>query len=117
MKDEEIRGFKVFNPDWSCRDKQYSCPGIFEEEGEIEVCGHGMHFCLRLADCFNYYPFNPENHVAEVIALGMIAGEGNKCCTDKLQIVREIPWDEVLRLVNTGKSCTCLLYTSDAADD
>ena len=22
-----IRGFKVFDPDWTCRDKQYTCPG------------------------------------------------------------------------------------------
>ena len=30
-----VKGFKVFNPDWTCRDKQYTCPGKFEEEGYI----------------------------------------------------------------------------------
>jgi hypothetical protein len=105
---DEIKGYKVFNPDWTCRGKQYTCPGTFSEEGEIEVCEHGMHFCLKAADCFNYYQFNPENHVAEVIAHGQIAGKGDKCCTDKLEIVREIPWQEVLDLVNQGKGCTGL---------
>ena len=106
-------GFKVFNPDWTCLDKQYSCPGMFEEEGEIEVCGHGMHFCLNLADCFNYYQFNPENHVAEVIAHGLIAGNGDKCCTDKLEIVRELSWQEVLERVNTGRNCAGLCNTGN----
>ena len=106
-----VHGFKVFRPDWTCdptgyNPKQYTCPGKFEEEGELDVCGHGMHFCQTAADCFNYYSFNSENKVAEVIAYGEVRTEGDKSCTDKLEIVREIPWDEVLRIVNIGKNCT-----------
>ena len=63
-----IRGFKVFEPDWTCRDKQYTCPGVFEEDVIPFVCNRGMHFCKRAVDCFYYYSFNPENKVAEVIA-------------------------------------------------
>ena len=63
-----VHGFKVFRPDWTCspngNTKQYTCPGKFEEEGELDVCGHGMHFCQTAADCFNYYSFNRENKVA-----------------------------------------------------
>ena len=105
-----VHGFKVFRPDWTCspngNTKQYTCPGKFEEEGELYVCGHGMHFCQTAADCFNYYSFNSENKVAEVIAYGEVRTDGDKSCTDKLEIVREIPWDEVLRIVNIGKNCT-----------
>ena len=105
-----VHGFKVFRPDWTCspngNTKQYTCHGKFEEEGELDVCGHGMHFCQTAADCFNYYSFNSENKVAEVIAYGDVRTEGDKSCTDKLEIVREIPWDEVLRIVNIGKNCT-----------
>ena len=103
-----VKGFKVFNPDWTCRGKQYSCPGKFEERGKLSVCNKGMHFCKKAADCFVYYKFSPDNHVAEVIAYGTVAEDGNKCCTDKLEIVREIPWDELLEIVNTGKGCTGL---------
>lgn len=103
----KVKGFKVFHSDWTCspngHTKQYTCPGKFEEEGELDICSHGMHFCQTAADCFNYYCFNSENKVAEVIAYGNIKTAGNKLCTDKLEIVREIPWDEVLRIVNTGK--------------
>ena len=106
-----VKGYKVFRPDWTCdptghNPKQYTCPGKFEEEGELDVCGHGMHFCQVAADCFNYYSFNSENKVAEVIAYGEVRTDGDKSCTDKLEIVREIPWDEVLRIVNIGKNCT-----------
>ena len=112
-----VRGFKVFRPDWTCspngNTKQYTCPGKFEEEGELDVCGHGMHFCQTAADCFNYYDFDSENKVAEVIAYGEVRTDGDKSCTDKLEIVREIPWDEVLRIVNIGKNCTGCWNTGD----
>ena len=106
MENKAVKGFKVFKSDWTCRNKQYTCPGKFEEEGEIEVCGHGMHFCENAVDCFNYYDFNSNNKVAEVIAYGTVLKDGDKSCTNKLEIVREIPWDEVLRIINTGKNCT-----------
>ena len=109
----EIKGFKVFNPDWTCRSKLYTCPGTFEEDVTPDVCHKGMHFCRRAADCFNYYKFNPENHVAEVIAYGDIAENGDKTCTNKLEIVREIPWSEVLEIVNMGKACTGLCNSGD----
>lgn len=101
-----IRGYKVFNYDWTCRDKQYTCPGRFKENVELTVCRAGMHFCKNAADCFNYYKFDPNNKVAEVVAYGVVLENGNKCCTDKLEIVREIPWAEVLDIVNIGKRCT-----------
>ena len=112
-----VHGFKVFNPDWTCspngNTKQYTCPGKFEEEGELVVCFHGMHFCQTAADCFNYYSFDSSNKVAEVIAYGDVRTDGNKSCTDKLEIVREITWDEVLRIVNIGKNCTGYCNTGD----
>ena len=113
----KVKGFKVFHSDWTCspngHTKQYTCPGKFEEEGELDICSHGMHFCQTAADCFNYYDFNSENKVAEVIAYGTVLKERDKFCTDKLEIVREIPWDEVLRIVNTGKNCTGRCNTGD----
>ena len=101
-----IKGYKVFNPDWTCKGKQYTCPGTFEEDVNPSVCNVGMHFCKSAADCFRYYDFHPNNHVAEVIAHGTVAEGEDKCATNKLEIVREIPWAEVLEIVNTGKACT-----------
>ena len=36
-----------------------------------------------------------------------------KCCTNKIQIVREISWQELLTIVNTGKGCTGLCNTGN----
>lgn len=42
----------MFNSDWTCRDKQYTCPGEFIEDVDLLTCDAGMHFCLELEDCF-----------------------------------------------------------------
>ena len=108
-----VKGFKVFKPDWTCRDKQYTCPGEFKEDVKPMTCSAGMHFCPDLKDCFEYYQNNPNNHCAEVIALGEVVQDGNKCATNHLQIIREIPWDEVLKRVNQGKGCTGIWNTGN----
>ena len=114
---DRVKGYKVFNPDWTCSPngniKQYTCPGKFEEDITPVRCGHGMYFCRKASDCFNYYNFDLKNKVAEVIAYGDIVEEGDKCCTNKLEIVREIPWLELLDIVNTGKGCTGLENTGN----
>ena len=65
-----------------------------------------MHCCKKAVDCFNYYSFSSSNRVAEVVAYGEVREKGNKCCTNKLKIVRELSWYEVLDVVNTGENCT-----------
>ena len=70
------------------------------------VCKRGFHFCERAVDCFNYYAFSPKNKVAEIEALGDIDSDGSKSCTNKIHIIREISWQEILDLVNSGNECT-----------
>ena len=110
---KKIKGFKVFNPDWTCRGYQFVVGKTFEEEVKPSVCDKGFHFCKQAKDCFNYYPFDSSNKVAEVIALGDVSEEGEKCSTNKIKIVREVTWEEVLTLVNTGKTCTGLGNSGD----
>lgn len=113
IMNKPVKGYKVFNPDWTCRGFKYAVGETFEEEVELSVCNRGFHFCEKAADCFNYYHFDPANKVAEVLALGDIVTEGDKSCTNKIQIVREIPWTELLKIVNTGKSCSGYRNTGD----
>ena len=92
-----VKGYKIFNPNWKCLDKQYTCPGVFEEDIKPEICKHGMHFCYELRDCFTYCPYADETyHWAEIIAFGDIADSYPKACTNKLAIIREIPYEEVV---------------------
>lgn len=108
-----IKGFKVFNPDWTCRGFQYKVGETFVHNGNIEMCGAGFHFCRKASDCFNYYNFNSQNKVAEVEALGLVETQGDKSVTDKIKIIREIEWSELLTIVNDGKNCTGLQNTGD----
>lgn len=84
---------------------QYEVGKTFEEDVTPSCCNRGFHFCKKLNDCFKYYQFNPNNKVAKVIALGEIDEESDdsKCCTNKIQIVEEISWEDVSEMVNTGK--------------
>ena len=107
------KGYKVFNPDWTCRGFQYEVGKTYEEDVVPDVCKVGFHFCPKLADCFGYYDFNPNNKVAEIEAIGDIDEGDNKCCTNKITIVKEIAWQEVLDLVNFGKACTGLCNTGN----
>ncbi len=108
-----IKGYKVFNSDWTCRGFQYKVGETFTHNGNIEMCGKGFHFCQKASDCFNYYDFNSNNKVAEVEAIGLVETRENKSVTDKIRIVREVSWQELLTIVNEGHDCTGLCNTGD----
>ncbi len=79
-------GYKIFNSDWTCRGRQYSCPGEFTQEGELKLCENCIHFCRKLIDCFDYYVFSPQLKTAEVEAIGKAVWPTNKrkfCTKDK----------------------------------
>ena len=108
-----IKGYKVFNPDWTCRGFQYEVGKTFKHEGNIEMYGAGFHFCRKLADCFNYYEFNSNNKVAEVEAIGNVETRDDKSVTDEIVICKELSWHEVLDLCNTGNWNTGNCNTGD----
>ena len=94
-----MKGYKVFNSDWTCRGYQYEVGKTYEMAESPKCYEMGFHFCKRLVDCFNYYNFDPNNKVAEIEAIGEIDfnDTNSKCCT------KELTWAEVLDMCNTGK--------------
>ncbi len=89
-----MKGFKGFNPDFTCKGKQYSENAVFEEE-KAEICNSGMHFCEYPLDVFKFYPpvnDNCElNEFAEVEALdGTKTEDDIKFCTKKLKVGTKI---------------------------
>ena len=110
-----MKGYKIFNSDWTCRGFQYEVGKTYEMKEDPICCERGFHFCGKLIDCFGYYNFDSENKVAEIEATGAIDDDGNeeKYCTNKIKIVRELTWHEVLDLVNTGKDNTGRSNTGD----
>ena len=98
-----MKGYKVFNPNWTCLDFRYEVGKSYEMDGLPACCNRGFHFCVSLAECFNYYNFNSKNKVAEIEAYGEIdTNDNRKYCTNKIKIVHELSWEEVLKLANTG---------------
>ena len=100
-----MKGYKVFNSDWTCRGYQYEVGKTYEMAESPKCYEMGFHFCKRLVDCFNYYNFDPNNKVAEIEAIGEIDfnDTNSKCCTNKIVILKELKWSEVLDMCNTGK--------------
>ena len=92
---ETITGFKGFDKDLKCRDCQYEVGKKFEEEGKIEACSNGFHFCENPLDVLGYYPPYDEkgsNRYCIVKGSGNIDRDGNdtKVACSKLYISAEI---------------------------
>jgi hypothetical protein len=101
-----MKAYKVFNPDFTCRGFQFEVGKTYTHKGEISMCKQGFHACKKVADCFNCYSFDPKNKVAEVDLLGKVLGDDDKQVTDKIKIIRELTWQEVLVLANVGLNNT-----------
>src|SRR5574344_1816594 len=109
MRRLTMKAYKVFNPDWTCRGFQYEVGKSYHQDGENGLCSNGFHACEKASDCFNYYHFDSENHVAEVELSGTILTDNDgKSCASDITIVKEIDWQTVLKIVNNGKNCTGL---------
>ena len=92
---ETITGFKGFDKDLKCRDYQYEVGKKFEEEGKIEACSKGFHFCENPLDVLGYYPPYGEkgsNRYCIVKGSGNIDRDGDdtKVACSKLYISAEI---------------------------
>ena len=114
-KQKVVKGYKVFNPDWTCMGFQYQVGKCYEIPEKPVVCERGFHFCKNLLDCYEHYRFDENNKVAEVTAYGDIDIDEyeKKYCTNKIKIEKELNWNEVLNMVNTGKNCTGFRNTGD----
>lgn len=104
LKKNAIKAYKAFNADWTCRGFQYEVGNTYNADGEIRLCEKGFHACENASDCFSYYPFCQTTKVAEVLCWGDIekADDSTKLCCSFIMIVRELCWDEVLRICNSG---------------
>jgi hypothetical protein len=103
-------GYKVFLPDWTTKNGNLSLFEVGKEyihDSEIELCKSGFHFCENLIYCFKYYDWDICNKVALIHFDKSTYHSGNdKSVCKKLYIVRELDWNEVYKICNTGLNCT-----------
>ena len=87
-----VEGYKGFDKNLKCMNKQYELNKTFTEE-KAELCHYGMHFCTFPLDCLVYYPSDCNiSRYAKVRADDVIKGseEDTKCVTKKLTIENEV---------------------------
>jgi len=98
----KIKGYKAFDENLECRGFKYEVGKEYKIEGKLEICENGFHFCKTIADCYSYYPMSEKTRICEIEATGKTIEKGDKCCTSKIKIVRELP-REKHRCGNVGK--------------
>ena len=93
-------GYKAFDKDLKCRGFQFAVGETYQtgfEKENLKLCTNTVfHFCRELhkiEDVSNYTL--ADSRICEVIATGDIVTDGKKYGTNELQILREIPADEL----------------------
>ena len=94
-----MRGYKATNKDGTCRDMLFEVGKIYNIDTELKLCNKGIHFCKEMLNVYNYYQKSIDTRIFEVEALGSILTEGDKSCTNKIKIIRELSTLEILDFV------------------
>ena len=103
MKKQKIKGYKVTDKDMKCRGFQYELNKLYTIKEKISICNVGFHYCEKINDCWNYYSFDSSNRVFEIEDTGDTITERKKNCTNKIKLIKELTWEEVLEICNEGK--------------
>ncbi|MEW5819748.1 MAG: hypothetical protein AB1782_06120 [Cyanobacteriota bacterium] len=98
-------GYKIIKPDWKSKhnDIKYEIGKTYELDNNHELEKSGFHFCNDPLDCFKNHKFSPDNIVVEIEASGEIIEKDHVFVTNKIQILNQLSWHQVLDLVNAGK--------------
>ena len=88
---EKIEGYKAFDENLCCRGFQFEIGKEFKFDGEPIPCKQGFHFCMKLGECYNYYPPEPNTRICKVEALGEVKTDDEiKYCTNHIKILEEV---------------------------
>ena len=93
----EIKAYKGFNADMTCRDFQFE-EGKTYKENEAKLCDAGFHACTDPIDCFSYY--SPANGaIYRSVELDGVSDErenDSKICGNKIKIGAALTFGEII---------------------
>ena len=93
-----MKGYKGFNSDLTCLGFQYEVGKTYHQDGDLQVCSNGFHFCKNLTDCFEFYD-KFDSRFCEVEALSDCEQKMNKFATLDIKIVRELSRKEINKVI------------------
>jgi YD repeat-containing protein len=76
-----------------CRNQTYKV-GYTYTASRMKICKYGIHFCVNKQDTLEYYQYNKDFQLLEIEVLGDIDSYGKKSVTDKMKVLRIVPFDE-----------------------
>lgn len=89
------KGYKGFNENLQCRERQYSIGEIAVVEGDLHLCENGIHFCENPLNVLGFYSPSSARY-AQIEASGEILKEEHgpfymtKCCAREVLIRNEL---------------------------
>ena len=104
-----IPGYKGFDENMQCRGFQYQEGNTYHEDGNIEACQSGFHFCKYPLDVFNYYS-PAKNNFCNVEGFGKVSNDTSdtKVAVSDLKVKAEIGISGLVKaaIEYTRKRCT-----------
>lgn len=99
MEKKVKRMYKGFSSHFSCRGFRYKVGETYEEDGTPLVCVSGFHACPNPLDVLTHYGDIIKDRFGIVELLGSTdeSSDHSKMCSNKIKIVEEISYKELLR--------------------
>ena len=89
VEEQIIKGFKGFDSELKCRDKQYEVGKTYKEDVKPKACEVGMHFCESPFEVFSYYNPNRSRYCM-VEGSGKLSKQDDKIACTQLKVNAEI---------------------------
>ena len=104
-----VSGFKGFDENMQCRGFQYEEGKTYHEDGDIQACQSGFHYCKYPLDVFGYYP-PAKSRFCAVEGSGKVSNDTDdtKIAVSDLKVKAEIGIAGIVKaaIEYTRKRCT-----------
>ena len=104
-----VSGFKGFDENMQCRGFQYEEGKTYHEDGDIQACQSGFHYCKYPLDVFGYYP-PAKSRFCAVEGFGKVSNDTDdtKIAVSDLKVKAEIGIAGIVKaaIEYTKKRCT-----------
>jgi antitoxin component YwqK of YwqJK toxin-antitoxin module len=99
-------GYKIFEPDYTCRGYKYllNCVNVDNNKGVV-TGKSGFHFCSQAINCLKYYKYTPKNTYAKVRSGVKYVIDNDKIVCNELLITKPLTYEEFGKLL-TFDVCT-----------